>query len=145
MVADGANSCMTNRALGQKLSELPPRVLASRWTPAGLLSQLGACDCPNHNNSTCQAFAASRGTALPLALSMTTTALASATGDHDRLATSKDGHGGDCTNNGVTPETKDAPVTDVTIVEGPAAQSVLAGSVLDAGDEQLVRLLAERA
>ena len=36
-------------------------------------------------------------------------------------------------------------MTDVTIVEGPAAQSVLAGSVLDAGDEQLVRLLAERA
>ena len=36
-------------------------------------------------------------------------------------------------------------MTDVTIVEGPAAQIVLAGSVLDAGDEQLVRLLAERA
>jgi len=29
--------------------------------------------------------------------------------------------------------------------EGPAAQGVLAGSVLDAGDEQLARLLAERA
>jgi len=34
-------------------------------------------------------------------------------------------------------------VTDVKMVEGLAAQSVLAGSVLDAGDEQLVRLLAE--
>ena len=36
-------------------------------------------------------------------------------------------------------------MTDVTMVEGPGAQSVLAGSVLDAGDQQLVRLLAERA
>ena len=36
-------------------------------------------------------------------------------------------------------------MTDVKMVEGPAAQTALAGSVLDAGDEQLVRLLAERA
>lgn len=36
-------------------------------------------------------------------------------------------------------------MTDMAIVEGSAAETALAGSILDAGDEQLVRLLAERA
>ena len=46
---------------------------------------------------------------------------------------------GDCNFNGLTPETEETPVTDVTNDQGPAPAE------LSAADEQVLRELTERA
>ena len=57
----------------------------------------------------------------------------------DALARQWGQHGRDCNFNGVTPETEETPVTDVTIGQGQD------GPELSAADEQLLRELTERA